>query len=64
MRSGARSGICPGVRSGMGYLGAATIPELWQRARFLRITTAGVRESHPHDVNITKQSPNYFHFQE
>jgi IMP dehydrogenase len=53
-----------GVRSGMGYLGAATIPELWQRARFLRVTSAGVRESHPHDVDITKQSPNYFHFQE
>jgi IMP dehydrogenase len=53
-----------GVRSGMGYLGAATISELWQRARFLRVTSAGVRESHPHDVDITKQSPNYFHFQE
>jgi IMP dehydrogenase len=53
-----------GVRSGMGYLGAATIPELWRRARFLRVTSAGVRESHPHDVDITKQSPNYFHFQE
>ena len=53
-----------GVRSGMGYLGAATIPELWRRARFLRVTSAGVRESHPHDVNITKESPNYFHSQE
>jgi IMP dehydrogenase len=53
-----------GVRSGMGYLGAGTIPELWRRARFLRVTSAGVRESHPHDVDITKQSPNYFHFQE
>jgi IMP dehydrogenase len=53
-----------GVRSGMGYLGAADIGELWRRARFLRVTSAGVRESHPHDVNITKQSPNYFHFQE
>ena len=33
-------------------------------ARFVRVTSAGVRESHPHDVNITKESPNYFHFQE
>jgi IMP dehydrogenase len=50
-----------GVRAGMGYCGAATIPELWERARFIRITSAGVKESHPHDVTITKESPNYFH---
>jgi len=50
-----------GVRAGMGYCGAATIPELWERARFLRITAAGMKESHPHDVTITKESPNYFH---
>jgi IMP dehydrogenase len=50
-----------GVRAGMGYCGAATIPELWERARFIRITSAGMRESHPHDVTITKESPNYFH---
>jgi len=48
-----------GVRSGMGYLGAATIAELWERARFIRTTSAGVRESHPHDVSITKESSNY-----
>ena len=50
-----------GVRAGMGYVGARTIPELWERARFLRVTSAGVRESHPHDVTITKESSNYFH---
>lgn len=53
-----------GVRSGMGYVGARTIPELWERAQFLRVTSAGVRESHPHDVTITKESSNYFHNQE
>lgn len=50
-----------GVRAGMGYVGASTIPTLWERARFVRITDAGRRESHPHDVTITKESPNYFH---
>jgi IMP dehydrogenase len=50
-----------GVRSGMGYCGAQTIPQLWEQARFIRITTAGMKESHPHDVTITKESPNYFH---
>jgi IMP dehydrogenase len=50
-----------GVRAGMGYSGAATIQELWSKARFLRITAAGMKESHPHDVTITKESPNYFH---
>jgi IMP dehydrogenase len=45
----------------MGYCGAATIQSLWERARFLRITSAGMKESHPHDVTITKESPNYFH---
>ena len=53
--------LCGGVRAGMGYCGAATIPELWERARFTRITSAGVRESHPHDVTITKESSNYAH---
>jgi IMP dehydrogenase len=53
-----------GVRSGMGYIGARTINELWERAQFLRVTSAGVRESHPHDVTITKESSNYFHNQE
>jgi IMP dehydrogenase len=50
-----------GVRAGMGYCGATTIQELWGKARFLRITAAGMKESHPHDVTITKESPNYFH---
>ena len=47
-----------GLRSGMGYCGAATIEKLWE-ARFTRITNAGVAESHPHDVSITSESPNY-----
>jgi IMP dehydrogenase len=49
-----------GVRAGMGYSGASTIPELWEQARFVRVTAAGQKESHPHDVTITKESPNYF----
>jgi IMP dehydrogenase len=49
-----------GVRAGMGYCGARTIQDLWKSARFVRVTAAGQRESHPHDVVITKESPNYF----
>ncbi len=48
-----------GLRSGMGYLGAATVAELPQKARFLRQTSAGLHESHPHDVQITQEAPNY-----
>jgi IMP dehydrogenase len=48
-----------GLRSGMGYVGVRTIPELQQQARFLRISPAGLRESHVHDVIITKEAPNY-----
>jgi IMP dehydrogenase len=48
-----------GLRAGMGYCGAATIPELQRRAKIIRITPAGVRESHVHDVTITKEAPNY-----
>jgi IMP dehydrogenase len=48
-----------GLRSGMGYCGARTIHELQQNARFLRISPAGLRESHVHDVIITKEAPNY-----
>lgn len=48
-----------GVRSGMGYAGAASIAELHQKARFVRITHAGLIESHPHSVFITKEAPNY-----
>jgi IMP dehydrogenase len=49
-----------GLRSGMGYLGAADIGELQQNARFVRVTSAGLRESHVHDVIITKEAPNYY----
>ena len=48
-----------GLRSGMGYCGCGTIPELQQKARFVRISGAGLRESHEHDVIITRESPNY-----
>jgi len=48
-----------GVKSGMGYCGCATIPDMQERARFLRVTIAGLRESHVHDVIITKEAPNY-----
>jgi IMP dehydrogenase len=48
-----------GFRSGMGYCGCRTIKELHTRAKFLRVTAAGRRESHVHDVIITKEAPNY-----
>lgn len=48
-----------GLRSGMGYVGAHDVPDLQRRGRFVRITPAGLRESHPHDVDITKEPPNY-----
>jgi IMP dehydrogenase len=48
-----------GLRSGMGYVGAASLEELRAKARFVRITSAGLIESHPHDVIITKEAPNY-----
>ncbi len=48
-----------GIRSGMGYCGCPTIPELQERAEFVRITGAGLKESHPHDIYITKEAPNY-----
>ncbi|MGH2537782.1 MAG: IMP dehydrogenase [Candidatus Promineifilaceae bacterium] len=48
-----------GLRSGMGYVGAANLHELRQKARFIRITNAGLQESHPHGVLITKEAPNY-----
>jgi IMP dehydrogenase len=48
-----------GVRASMGYVGAATLPEMRKRARFVRITGAGLRESHVHDVTITREAPNY-----
>ena len=48
-----------GLRSGMGYVGAASIEELQQKAQFVRISAAGLKESHVHDVIITKEAPNY-----
>ena len=48
-----------GLRAAMGYVGAPTIPELQKRAKFVRITGAGLRESHVHDVMITREAPNY-----
>lgn len=48
-----------GLRSGMGYCGTATIDDLRERGQFIKITPAGLQESHPHDISITKQPPNY-----
>ena len=48
-----------GVRASMGYVGAATIPDMQQRAKFVKITNAGLKESHVHDVAITREAPNY-----
>jgi IMP dehydrogenase len=48
-----------GLRAGMGYTGAASISDLHKKARFVRISPAGLAESHPHDVTITKEAPNY-----
>jgi IMP dehydrogenase len=48
-----------GIRSGMGYVGAPTMPLLRERAKFIKITAASLKESHPHDVIITKEAPNY-----
>jgi IMP dehydrogenase len=48
-----------GIRAGMGYLGAPTIEDLRKKATFVRVTAAGLRESHVHDVIITEEAPNY-----
>jgi IMP dehydrogenase len=48
-----------GLKSGMGYCGCGTITELLQKTRFVRISGAGLRESHVHDVMITREAPNY-----
>lgn len=50
-----------GLRAAMGYCGCATVREMKEKAQFVRMTGAGLRESHPHDVMITQESPNYFH---
>lgn len=49
-----------GLKAGMGYIGCKTIPEIIEKSRFIRITQAGLRESHVHDVIITKEAPNYW----
>jgi IMP dehydrogenase len=49
-----------GLKAGMGYVGAKNVQELMQKSRFVRITQAGLRESHVHDVIITKEAPNYW----
>ena len=48
-----------GLRSGMGYAGCSTIEELQEKSTFIRISSAGLRESHVHDVIITREAPNY-----
>ncbi len=48
-----------GVKAGMGYVGCATLKELRTKTKFVRLTSAGFRESHVHDVTITKEAPNY-----
>lgn len=48
-----------GLKAGMGYCGATTIEDLKEKGQFIRITNAGLLESHPHDVQITKEAPNY-----
>jgi IMP dehydrogenase len=48
-----------GLRSAMGYCGCKTIPDMKSKAQFVRMTDAGLRESHPHDIAITKEAPNY-----
>ncbi len=57
--SGVLHQLTGGLRASMGYVGAATLPEFWEKAQFIRITSAGLRESHVHDVTITRESPNY-----
>ncbi|MEQ8164651.1 MAG: IMP dehydrogenase, partial [Alphaproteobacteria bacterium] len=48
-----------GLRAAMGYIGAPTIEEMAKRAKFVRVTSSGLRESHVHDVAITRETPNY-----
>lgn len=48
-----------GLRSGMGYCGTGTIKDLQENGKFVRITNASLQESHPHDITITKEPPNY-----
>jgi IMP dehydrogenase len=48
-----------GLRQAMGYVGASTVPELHRRGQLIRITASGLRESHPHDIQMTVEAPNY-----
>jgi len=48
-----------GIRAAMGFCGAKNLAEFWRKARFIRVTSAGLRESHPHSVTIIKEAPNY-----
>lgn len=48
-----------GLKAGMGYCGTPTIKDLQENGKFIRITNAGLTESHPHDISITKEAPNY-----
>ena len=57
--SGLVEQLVGGLRSGMGYCGAANLKELQERSKFIRISSAGLRESHVHDVIITREAPNY-----
>ena len=49
-----------GLQAAMGYCGCEEVSDLYEKAQFVRSTAAGLRESHPHDVEITKESPNYY----
>ena len=51
--------LCGGIKSGMGYCGCKTITELQEKCEFIKITAAGLKESHPHDIEITTEAPNY-----
>ena len=51
--------LVEGLKHGMGYCGTRNIKELQTKSKFIRITGAGLRESHPHDISITKEAPNY-----
>jgi IMP dehydrogenase len=51
--------LAGGLRAGMGYCGARNIEDMHERAVFMRVTDAGLKESHPHDITITKEAPNY-----
>jgi IMP dehydrogenase len=48
-----------GLRSGMGYTGVRNIAELKRKTKFMQVTQASLKESHPHDISITKEAPNY-----